>query len=91
LEGIDLTVRGEPAARCAVQVEARVTEATGLDELIDFGNLAVLSPRRYLMQFSGWAVADQEGKAASAISRRFLTELCESTGRTGYGSVVAGL
>ncbi len=41
------------------------------------------------MQFGGWAVADQQGKAASAISRRFLTELCESTGRTGYDDILA--
>ncbi len=91
LEGIGLTTSGDPAARCAVQVEARVTAATGLDEVIDFGNIAVLSPRKYSMQFSGWVVADQEGKTASAISRRFLTELCESTGRTGYESVLAAL
>jgi len=62
-----------------------------VDELIDFDGLAVLSPQRYSMQFDGWAVADQQGKTASAVSKRFLTELCESTGRTGYESFLAGL
>jgi len=91
LERIGLTTSGEPAVRFAVQVRSRVTAATGVDELIDFGDMAVLSPRRYSMQFDGWAVADQQGKAASAISKRFLGELCESTGRTGYEDFLAQL
>jgi hypothetical protein len=91
LEGVGTTTSGEPAVRSAVQIRAKVTAATGVDELIDFDGLAVLSPQRYSMQFDGWAVADQQGKTASAVSKRFLTELCESTGRTGYESFLAGL
>ena len=91
VERADLTASGDPAARFAVQILAGVTAATGLDEIVDFGDLAVLSPRRYSMQFDGWAVADRQGKAADAISRRFLIELCECTGRTGYEGILAEL
>jgi hypothetical protein len=90
LESVGLATSGDPAARFAVQIKARVTAATGLDEVVDFDDLAVLSPRKYSMQFDGWVVADQQGKSAGAASRRFLIELCESTGRTGYESVLAG-
>ena len=91
LASASITARADPAARFAVQVQARTTAPTGLDEIVDFGELPVLSPRRYSMQFDGWAVADLQGKPADAISRRFLTELCESTGRTGYENLLSGL
>ena len=91
LESVGLTTSGDPAARFAVQIQARTLATAGLDEIVDFGDLAVLSPRKYSMQFDGWAVADKQGKAAGAISRRFLTELCESTGRTGYEGILADL
>ena len=91
LDGAGLTASGDPATRFAVQIRARATATAGLDEIVDFGDLAVLSPRKYSMQFDGWAIADQQGKAASAISRRFLTELCECTGRTGYEDILAEL
>ena len=91
LDGAGLTASGDPTTRFAVQIRARATATAGLDEIVDFGDLAVLSPRKYSMQFDGWAIADQQGKAASAISRRFLTELCECTGRTGYEDILAEL
>ena len=84
LNGVGLITSGDPAPRFAVQLQARSQATTGLDEIVDFGDLAVLSPRKYSMQYDGWAVADEQGKTAGAVSRRFLTELCESTGRTGY-------
>lgn len=91
LESTGLMTSGVPAARFAVQLQARSLATIGLDETVDFGDLAVLSPRKYSMQFDGWAVADGQGKAAGAVSRRFLTELCESTGRTGYERILADL
>jgi hypothetical protein len=91
LAGAGLTAGAEPAARIAVQIKARSTAATGVDEVVDFGDLPVLSPRRHSWQFDGWAVADPQGKPADAISIRLLTELCESTGRTGYGKLLSNL
>jgi hypothetical protein len=90
LESVGIIVSGDPSPRFALQIKARVG-LTGLDEIVNFGDLAVLSPRKCSMQFEGWAVADPQGKSASSVTRRFLTELCESTGRTGYESVLAGL
>jgi hypothetical protein len=91
LPSAGLVPAGDPAARFAMQLQARPDAATGLDEIVDFDGLAVLSPRRYAMQFDGWAVADQLGKTAEAVSRRLVTELCECTGRTGYEGVLAKL
>lgn len=91
LESAGLLTSGDPAPRFAMQFQAGSLAAIGLDEMVDFGDLAVLSPRKYSVQFDGWAVANEQGKAAAAVSRRFLTELCESTGRTGYESVLADL
>jgi hypothetical protein len=91
LKRVGLATSGNPAVRFGVQLQAGVTAAIGLDEIVDFGDLAFLSPRKYSMQFDGWAVADPRGKAADAISRRFITELCECTGRTGYEGILAEL
>ena len=91
LVSVGLMTSGDPAARFAVQLQARSQATIGLDEIVDFGDLAVLSPRKYSVQFDGWAVTDEQGKATDAVSRRFVTELCESTGRTGYESVLADL
>jgi WD domain, G-beta repeat len=91
LERAGLPTSGTPATRFAMHIQARTTASMGLDEIVDFGNLAVLLPRKYSMQFDGWAVADQQGKTADAISRRFVTELCECTGRTGYEGILAEL
>ena len=91
LDSVGLAASGDPAAKFAMHLQARGPATIGLDEIVDFGDLAVLSPRRYSVQFDGWAVADEQGKAAGALSRRFLTELCESTGRTGYEGILADL
>jgi hypothetical protein len=91
LESIGLTIHDSPAARFAVQIQARVRNQLGIEEVADFGNLQILTPRRYSVQFDGWAVADPEGKLAGAISKRFLAQLCESVGRTGYDTVLAAL
>jgi hypothetical protein len=91
LDSVGLAVSGDPAARFAIYLRARGLATIGLDEIVDFGDLAVLQPRRYSVQFDGWAVADEQGKAAGAVSRRFLTELCENTGRTGYEGVLTDL
>jgi hypothetical protein len=85
LEGVGITTSGEPAVRSAVQIRAKVTAATGVDELIDFDDLAVLSPRRCSMQFDCWAVADQQGKTASAVMPAFPLETSESPGSIGDG------
>jgi hypothetical protein len=59
LEGVGLVTSGDPAARFAMQVQARSVATIGLDEIVDFGDLDVLSPRKYSVQFDGWAVADE--------------------------------
>lgn len=71
--------------------EGRVVNQLGIEEIVNFGDLKILTPRKYSVQFDGWAVADPAGKSAGALSKRFVTELCESVGRTGYGDVVAAL
>jgi len=59
---------GDPAARFAIQLQARSLATIGLNEIVDFGDLAVLSPRKYSVRFDGWAVADEQGKATGAVS-----------------------
>lgn len=91
LDSIGLTTSDEPAARFAVQIQARVVNQLGIEEVVDFGELPSLSQSRYSVQFDGWAVADPEGRPGPAISKRLLTELCESIGRSGYGPLLDGL
>jgi PIN like domain len=91
LEGIGLTVLDEPEAKFAVQIQGRVVNQLGIEEVVDFDNFEALTPRKHSVQFDGWAVADPAGKLAGALAKRLLTDLCESVGRTGYDTILAGL
>jgi hypothetical protein len=91
LESIGLPVREEPCAKFALQIQGRVVNQLGIEELVDFGDLEALTPLKHSVQFDGWALADPDGKPAGALAKRFLTDLCESVGRTGYDEILAGL
>jgi hypothetical protein len=91
LENIGLAVREEPRAKFALQIQGRVVNQLGIEELVNFGDLGVLTPRKHSVQYDAWALADPEGKPAGALAKRFLTDLCESVGRTGYDEILARL
>lgn len=91
LESIGLPIRDEPNAKFALQIQGRTANQLGIEEVVDFGNLEALTPRKYSAQFDGWAVADTAGKPANSLAKRFLSDLCESVGRTGYDGLLARL
>lgn len=84
-------VFNEPQAKFAVQIQGRDLSQVGLEEVVDFDNLEALTPRKYSAQFDGWAIADPIGKQPGALAKQFLSDLCESVGRTGYDAILAQL
>ena len=91
LDDLGLRPSGEPAARFAVQVQARTSVPSGMEEIVDTSTLTPLFPPRYSPQFDGSAMAGQDGRTAGGISKQFVREMCEDIGRTGYETILAGL
>jgi PIN like domain len=91
LTGGGLKVFDEPQAKFAVQIQGRGLSQVGLEEVVDFDNLEALMPRKYSARFDGWAIADPIGKRPGVLAKQFLSDLCESVGRTGYDAILAQL
>jgi hypothetical protein len=70
---LSLTTSSRPAAQSGIMLQARQP----LTEMIDTSGIRAMSASYVLNQFTGWAVADAQGKTIEELASQMMLDLSE--------------